>query len=111
MFSRKKTITVRIEAQIFWLARQNPATGRWLAVCPPLNLNAEGDTYAQLQACGNEATALLFQDLVEDGELATFLHKNGWQMIGVPQPGTRTQFDIPADWRSHAPREEVVAYA
>lgn len=106
MFKRKEVV-VTIQAQIFWLARQDPDTRRWLAVCPPLNLNAVGDTYEELQECGNEAMAMLFRDLVEEGEIEPFLKRNGWRMIGTPSRG-HTRFDIPASWRPDARREELL---
>lgn len=104
----KPITTIQIQGQITWQAHQDPATGRWLGVCAPLNLNAVGDTYAELQAFANEAMALLFLDLFESRDLDAFLRRNGWKMIGEPQPGVAPRFDVPADWRSGSRYEELV---
>lgn len=101
-------MNVQIQGQIFWIAHRDPATGRWLGVCPPLNLNAVGDTFAELQVCANDAMALLFLDLFESGELQTFLMKNGWQAIGLPGTGAAPRFDIPADWKTSSRFEELM---
>ena len=106
----KSVQKVQIQAKIFWVAHQDPTTGHWLGVCPPLNLNASGETYAELQACANEAMALLFLDLVEDGDLPAFMSKNGWKVVGpAVQPGRIPQFDIPADWKTGSRYEDLMA--
>lgn len=100
---------VQIQGQIFWIAHQDQATGQWISVCPPLNLNAVGDTYDELQVSANEAMALLFLDLLESGDLVAFLRKNNWKMVGTPMPGIQPRFDIPADWKTGSRFEELLA--
>lgn len=107
--AKKRVQIVRIEGRIFWLARQDKLTGQWLGVCPPLNLNASGDTYQELQAVANEAMKLLFEDLMEEGDLGRFLQKNSWKMVGNAQPGVETRFDIPANWKQEARLEKLLA--
>ena len=111
VFGKKKPAIVRVEARnIIWQGFQDPETGTWIGVCKALNLNAAGDTFQELQACANDAMALLFADLLKDGELQEFLRVNGWSLgTPLPAPGTLTQFDIPADWNSKARYEELVA--
>jgi len=101
---------VQIEAKnLVWVGHRDPETGTWIAVCKALNLNAVGDTWAELQECANEAMALLFADLLENSELSDFLYRNGWRLRGpLPQPGVKPLFDVPADWNSNARFDELV---
>ena len=109
----KKQTVVQVEANnILWQGHQDPQTGLWVGICRALNLNAVGDTFAELQAMANEAMALLFTDLIEDNELAAFLRKNGWSLkSALPAPGTKPRFDIPADWNSRANLDQLVGTA
>jgi len=108
--SKKRTVIVRIEAKnIVWQGFQDPETGKWIGVCKALNLNAAGDTFQDLQACANDAMALLFADLLSEGDLQGFLRANGWSLgTPLPGPGVRPLFDIPADWNSKARYEELM---
>lgn len=101
---------VQIEAKnLVWQAHQDPQTGTWVGVCKALNLNAAGDTWAELQECANEAMSLLFADLLEEGELADFLHRNGWRLkTPLPKPGVQPRFDVPFDWNRNVRYDEVV---
>ncbi|MBI2071605.1 MAG: hypothetical protein HYW06_03465 [Gemmatimonadetes bacterium] len=110
LFGKKKAVIVKVEAtNILWQGHQDPQTGTWVGVCKALNLNAAGDTFQELQACANDAMALLFTDLLNEGELADFLRVNGWSLgTQLPAPGIRPLFDIPADWNSKARYEELV---
>ena len=105
----KKVFLVQIEASIVWESYRDPRTGTYTAVCRMLNLNAVGDTAAELQACANEAMQLLFEDLFETGELEKFLRENGWRPRGeLPSPDKSVRFDIPADWRQRQRFEELI---
>lgn len=106
---RKTVQVVQIVTNLVWAANRDPATGRWIGVCVPLNLNAVGDTWAELQEAANEAMGLLFTDLFEEGELATFLRQNGWQSQGpMPTSGRAPRFDVPVDWNRHARYDELM---
>jgi predicted RNase H-like HicB family nuclease len=105
----KKEVIVQVQAKnIAWAGYQDPKTGTWIGVCQALNLNAVGDTFAELQACANEAMDLLFTDLLEDGELDAFLRRNGWSLKAAPSPGAHPRFDVPANWNSRARLNQLV---
>ena len=106
-------VVVRIRAtNIVWRGVQDPKTGHWIGVCDALNLNAVGDTYLELQACANEAVALLMTDLFETGELEAFLRRNGWTPGGqLPHTGARVAFDVPVGWEPNARLEDLAAAA
>ncbi len=71
-------ILYRINASINWLVAHDPQDGLWFAVCPSLNLNADGTTREELDSCMAEAVNLLFTDLHENGEFNQFLRDRGW---------------------------------
>jgi predicted RNase H-like HicB family nuclease len=100
---------VRVQAKVPWLFHFNPKEEEWIAICPLLNLNAAGRTIEELQSVANEATQLLFEDLLESSELEAFLRRNGWSADRTPAAGTRTHFDVPAEWRQESFPQMAVA--
>lgn len=94
--SPTRTFTVQIEGNILWQFAQDPETQQWVGVCHHLNLNALGDTFAEVQACASDAMEGLFRDLLESNELDEFLRQNGWRVAdGLPAPGQQARFDVP----------------
>lgn len=93
---------VRIQARVPWITHFNATSGEWLAACPPLNLNAAGETYGEMQAVAYEAMTLLFEDLLESGELAAFLARHNWRSTAVPRPGNHARFDVPTSWQEES---------
>lgn len=93
---RQASQVVHINAKIRWAFSQDAASGQWIGVCPPLNLNALGDTYQEALSMANEATILLFEDLLEESELDGYLERQGWTKVVRGEPTTRpVAFDIP----------------
>ena len=93
-FARK--ITIQIEGQVTWQVVRDLRDGHWFAVCQPLNVSAAGDTWGELEEGMKEAIALLFESLVEHGEMAAFLRRNNWRSLTpLPPSGTRVRFEIP----------------
>ena len=110
LFSKPKPVLVRIEVNnLVWEVAQDPESGAWIGLSRPLNLNAIGDTWAEFWQCANEAIALLFTDLLREGELATFLRDQGWQpSTPLPSPGTPVRWDVPFEVRKRARFEQLV---
>ncbi len=93
-FRTGKAVRVTIQANVEWAFAQDPASGEWIGVCEPLNLNAMGDTFAELQQCASEAMHLLFLDLFRDGELDAFLKEHGWTPHSpLPEKDSNPHFD------------------
>lgn len=106
----RKSVLVRIEARVPWFVAQDLQDGHWFGVCPPLNLNAAGDTWIEFSECVDEAVALLFQSLHEHGEFDEFMRRHGWRAVTpIPDPGTRTRFDVPIEITHRNRIEELVA--
>lgn len=96
----RPTIIVRVDVDgtVSWRYAFDPASETWVGICDALNLNAVGDTYAELVEGMNDAVRGLLQDLLEDGDLADFMRARGWRMVG-PSPAAqqRVRFDLPFD--------------
>ncbi|HEV2104379.1 MAG TPA: hypothetical protein VGU27_01525 [Candidatus Eisenbacteria bacterium] len=89
-------MTVRIEANIAFRAYQNK-DGIWTAVCDPLGLTVEGESWAELWQGVDEALNIMFRDLQKRAELHSFLKARGWTMVRhEPVKSTsRVRFDVP----------------
>jgi len=107
-------ILYRIDATINWQVAHDPQDGLWLAVCPSLNLNANGMTREELESGMAEVVRLLFTDLHEDGEFDQFLTNRGWsatarEVAGSPDSGL--DFAIPPFQITEKERFEELVHA
>ena len=70
--------------------------GNWVAVCQPLGLTIQSDTWAHLMEDIAQALNALFVDLIQEGELDRFLREHGWRLVGpVPSKPDEAWFDVP----------------
>ena len=96
MLGKHPQVTVQIEANLQWMVARDPQSGLWIAVCPPLNLNAMGETWGEVLQAANEAVLLLMCDLFEEGELESFLQQHSWRADKpLPPKSARPRFDVP----------------
>ncbi len=98
MIQDATTPIVKIAANVNWEIAQDPDSGLWIGVCDALRLNADGETFQELQECMSEAMELLFLDLYEEGDLEEFLHDHGWTMqepATAAPAASRPRFDVP----------------
>lgn len=89
-------VKIQVNGQLPWEVAKN-AAGRLIGVCRPLGLVMEGDTLDELFARINDSVQLLMRDLLESGELDSFLKSRGWsmaQIAGTPRPN-EVEFDVP----------------
>jgi predicted RNase H-like HicB family nuclease len=86
---------VKIEAQLQWQARRAHG-GNWVAVCEPLKLTFQAESWANLMediALGIDA---MLKDLLSTNELDRFLRDRGWNAIGpLPTQVSGVRFDVP----------------
>lgn len=88
-------MTVRIEANIAFQALQNQ-DGVWTAVCDPLGLTVEGESWGDLWRAVEETLNIMLRDLFNRNELTTFLSARGWTMVRPPEKkSNRLKFDVP----------------
>ena len=91
-----QVIKIETNGQVQWnIAKSN--AGQWIGVCRPLGLTMEGNTLEDLLTSINEAVQAVMIDLMESGELDTFLRNRGWMSMPQPMPQhpTGVRFDIP----------------
>ena len=106
-------ILYRIDAKINWLVTHDPEDGLWIAVCPSLNLNADGASRSELESCMAEAVHLLLTDLHESGEFDEFLMGQGWtascEMGGSLEGGP--EFRVPFEVTEKSDWKDLVVHA
>lgn len=90
-------VKIQVNGQIGWEVAKSQA-GRWIGVCRALGLSMEGDTLDELYANINDSVQLLMKDLMEAGELDSFLQRRGWRREGTgPQQQGNVEFDVPIE--------------
>ena len=52
--------------------------GRWVGMCDDLDIVVEADNLEELISMFQESVELLFEDLMEKGDLDQFLSEKGW---------------------------------
>ena len=90
-----QVVQIQGQVQIQWRAERAPS-GRWIAVCQPMNLVTEADSLDELHSVINEAMQLLLVDLLRDNELEAFLRAHGWKArLPVAANPADVQFNVP----------------
>ena len=94
-----RVVQFELAARIEWRAFRDPKSERWVGICDSLNVTAEAATWGELEQVINEIHNELFRDLLEEGELQSFLQNHGWKpSTPVPQRAADGDivFDIPS---------------
>jgi predicted RNase H-like HicB family nuclease len=71
--------------------------GNWIAVCEPLGLSVQSETWSELMEDIGETLNAMLQDLLSSNELEKFLRDHGWEAAGpIPRhPDGPVRFDVP----------------
>jgi hypothetical protein len=87
---------VMIQADVIWFVAQDKRSHYWVAQCRPLQIVAEGETFARLTEAIDACQQALFSELLDTGELHGFLREHGWKLTSpLPAKSARVRFDIP----------------
>jgi|ERR1019366_2082370 hypothetical protein len=87
---------VAIQANVQWKAFRDNATKAWVAVCEPLKITVEADSWSALHETISDSLDLLFRDLIKSGELDGFLKEMGWRLLTpLPAKPQNARFDVP----------------
>ena len=87
--------TIKVDANVNWQVKQATG-GNWVAVCAPLKLTVQGETWAELMEDIGLTLGALMKDLLESNELNQFLHEQGWSLLTpLPNQPDDVQFDVP----------------
>lgn len=74
---------MEIKGSAKWLVFENPETGRLVAFCDELCLNAGGDSYDDLAEAVHEVSRSKFKMLYDEGLLDDFVQEHG---LTMPDP-------------------------
>ena len=102
---------VEIKGDIPWLVTRS-RTGPWMGICEPLELTTQADTWSELMTDISWAMEAVFEDLLETGDLETFLRDLGWTTQPVYTPHARfrkVKFDVPFFLRRVDPSDQAQA--
>lgn len=86
---------IRINGQVPWRCHLS-RSGNWIAVCDPLKLTLQSDTWLELMEDMALAIDALMKEMVATHDLDRFLRDRGWTLIGpIPTETENVCFDIP----------------
>lgn len=86
---------VRINANLQWRFKIGKG-GNYVAVCDPLRITLQAETWAELMEDTAEVLNTIFLDLLNSNELDRFLSDHGWALMGrVPDQPENIRFDVP----------------
>ena len=106
---RQMTV-VKVEANAEWKCVRAKG-GNWVAVCDPLGLTIQSETWATLMEDIAQALNAMFIDLLESNELERFLRDHGWRSIGLmPEKAADVWFDVPFVSRPIARDKQVAVH-
>ena len=102
---------ISLQAQVEWKYFKDSSSGYWIAVSDALKQTVSGETWAELNDSIAETLDLLFRELLEKDELASFLRDHGWRLNQpLPEHRRNVRFDVPwklVQRRGTYAREEV----
>lgn len=85
--------------------------GNWIAVCEPLKLTVQAQTWAELMEDFALALDAILRDLAASDEIQKFLRDKGWKLSAdIPRRLKNVRFDvpfIPAMAQPYGPQREV----
>jgi predicted RNase H-like HicB family nuclease len=88
-------VRVDVNANLQWAVLQAKG-GNWVAVCDPLGLTVQGETWAELMEDIGHTLDALLRDLLSTNELNRFLHDHGWKLLAaIPNRPEDVRFDVP----------------
>lgn len=101
-------VVVKIEGKTDWKCFRAKG-GNWVAVCDPLALTIQSQTWATLMDDIAHTLNAMFLDLMKSHELEKFLSSRGWRPVGrIPAKPADLWFDVPFVPRP-SPRDPQVA--
>jgi len=90
---------VKIEGKAVWKCFRAKG-GNWVAICNPLGLTIQSETWADLIEDIIHTLNAMFRDLLKSQELEQFLRDLGWRPVGrIPSKPANVFFDFPFDLR------------
>jgi predicted RNase H-like HicB family nuclease len=100
-------LEVGVQANLQWAVYHGNG-GNWVAVCEPLKLTVQSETWAELMVDIAETLDGVLKELLVSNELDQFLREQGWQIAGAIPVYARAR---PEDVRFDIPFVPVIAAA
>lgn len=87
-------IRVQVQGNVQW--QVHPSGNAWIAICQPLRLTVEAETYGHLMEAISDTLDAVLADLMKSNELPKFLQSHGWTlMTPLPAKPEDVRFDVP----------------
>ena len=87
---------VQIKGKTEWKCFRARSGRNWIAICDPLGLTMQSETWAILMEDIAQALNAMFSDLLKEQGLAQFLRDQGWRPVGqIPSKPADIWFDLP----------------
>jgi predicted RNase H-like HicB family nuclease len=88
-------VRVRVKGQVPWGILQAKG-GNWVAICEPLKITLQAETWANLMEDIAFALDAMFKELLSSNELNRFMKDHGWKLIDqIPRYRADLRFDLP----------------
>ncbi len=95
VMAKTRVSIVRIEGQVRWRTRR-AKKGNWVAVCSPLKLTVQSDTWANLMEDIAYTLDAVLKDLLATNDFDKFMKEHGWKLIdSLPRRKENMRFDLP----------------
>ena len=95
VYDHSVATVVRVNANVPWKCLRAKG-GNWVAVCDPLKLTVQAESYAELMEDIGLTLNGLLADLLASNELNRFLRDHGWVLMGtIPSRREDVRFDVP----------------
>jgi len=110
IMAAQKVTVMKIQGQSEWKCLRTK-TGEWVAVCDPLALTIQADTWAELMEDIAQTLNMMLIDLLKENAFDKFMRDRGWTLVGkVPHPSSDVRFDVPFTTRlSERERDRALA--
>jgi hypothetical protein len=91
----KRINVVRINGSVIWKILKAKG-GNWVAICDPLKLTIQSETWADLMEDIGLTLDALLKELHSSNDLENFMREHGWSIIGgIPARPRNIRFDLP----------------
>ena len=88
-------VRIDVKANLNWAVLRAKG-GNWVAVCDPLGLTVQGETWAELMEDIGHTLDALLKDLLGTNELDKFFRDHGWTALSpIPRRPEDVRFDVP----------------
>jgi hypothetical protein len=88
-------LIIRVQGNVSWKCFLSKE-GVWIAICDPLRLTLQADTFGDLMEDIAMTLNAIFRDLLISNELDKFLRDQGWELAGqMPNSMDDVRFDMP----------------